>query len=245
MPSQFAVSVRTENENCSMHILYVCLWPVACGVWNHVNLYVALSPDTNRNLHVCKCVRVWVPEHLSARVSSCICVCKWLFLFMCVSKGYGDTVKCCPPTLPFGLGFLEPLRPVRLRLGWPDTTEPMACAACQSGTVHTALRTTPSCGNNLRRFQKRVPVLALAVRAQTPSSLPLPSKYALLLSSGLRRWCSHTHNEGIRIGWREKGRGGTGGVSVQVQHAFLQTMQHPRSMPSAIKNQIRTNSKQV
>ena len=38
---QFAVSVHIENENCSMRVIYVCLWPVACGVWNHVNMYVA------------------------------------------------------------------------------------------------------------------------------------------------------------------------------------------------------------
>ena len=36
------VFVCIENENCSMCVIYVCLWLVACGVWNYVSVYEVL-----------------------------------------------------------------------------------------------------------------------------------------------------------------------------------------------------------
>ena len=40
MHSQFAIAVRTVNENCCMHMIHVSLWLGVCGVWNYVSVYV-------------------------------------------------------------------------------------------------------------------------------------------------------------------------------------------------------------
>ena len=84
------------------------------------------------NVHVCGEV-----EHFCVRVSSRICMCEWLSLCMCVSKGCTDAVKYCPNALPFGLAFPGPLRPERLRLSCAGSTEPVACAAGQTGIFDT------------------------------------------------------------------------------------------------------------
>ena len=57
MHSQYAVSVRAVHEKRSMHLIYVCLWPVACGVWNHASVFVSLSLSLSKCtfLYMCMC----------------------------------------------------------------------------------------------------------------------------------------------------------------------------------------------
>ena len=90
-------------------------------------------------------------EHFCVCVRSSICMCEWLSFCMCVSKGCTDAVMCCPPALRFGLAFPGPLRPVRLRLSCAGSTEPVACAACQTVIFDTA-RTTPSPPSSMLRL---------------------------------------------------------------------------------------------
>ena len=71
---------------------------------------------------------------------------------MRVSKGCTDEVNRCPPALQFGLAFPGPLRPVRLRLSCAGSTEPVACAACQTVTSTRTPRTTPSKPSSMLRL---------------------------------------------------------------------------------------------
>ena len=110
-------------------------------MWNHVNVLVALS------LHLSKCTLMHMRMCTSASTSQCPCQLmhthvQVALFFMCTSKYYNDTVKCCPARR-FGLAFHVPLKQARLRLGCPDPTEPVACAACRSGIQDTGATHNP------------------------------------------------------------------------------------------------------
>ena len=114
---------------------------VACGLW-----CVELC------LCVCGFIFLLVETYLYVRVCmygcSNILVLVLVYVYACVTgpfcfsilKGYSERVKCCPPARRFGPAFLGPLRPARLRLGCPASTEPVepvACDACQTGIFDT------------------------------------------------------------------------------------------------------------
>ena len=85
------------------------------------------------HVYVYGCLNISVP----VSVRSCVCTCEWPSFCVCVSKGYSDTVKCCPHARQIGLACLGLLRPAPLRSGCAGSTDPVACAACQSGIQDT------------------------------------------------------------------------------------------------------------
>ena len=127
----FVLRMRFEVCVCNLCVL------VACGLWNYVSVYVVLTfilIEMYLYVHVyvygCLNILVLVLVYVNACVSG-------YFFVKSGLKGHSDIVECCPPAGRFGLAYLGPLRPGRLRLGCAPSTEPVGSAACRPGMLDT------------------------------------------------------------------------------------------------------------
>ena len=115
-------------------IMLVCMWLYFILFEMHMYVYVYVFGCLN--------ILVFVFVYVYVRVSG--------HLFACAYRRITVTQsKCCPPARRFGLAFLGPLRPARPRLSCDGSTEPVACAACQTGKhghAQRRLRPPPCCG---------------------------------------------------------------------------------------------------
>ena len=100
-----------------------------------------------------------MPEHLSARVSSCTCMCKWLSFCMCVSKGSSDS-------------HVLPAR---------QSVRPRLPRSCQAGTLGWAVPTA--------RHLCLVRRVNLAFKTRAPRTTPSPPSSMLRLVHVLFLWC--------------------------------------------------------